>query len=72
MEVLFSSRISRGRSGRSKLIVLYCAGQTSVDADRNPLHSGDMTAQIHQALDNLETVLGQAGRSWTFYATAHS
>lgn len=41
--------------------VLYCAGQTSVDADGNPMHHGDMAAQIQQALNNLETVLGQAG-----------
>jgi enamine deaminase RidA (YjgF/YER057c/UK114 family) len=41
--------------------VLYCAGQVSVDADGNPLHPGDMRAQIAQALDNLETVLGTAG-----------
>src|ERR671915_1969754 len=41
--------------------ILYCAGQTSVDADGAPLHEGDMGAQIGQALDNLETVLNQAG-----------
>ena len=41
--------------------VLTCAGQTSVDADGNPLHEGDMAAQIGQALDNIETVLKQAG-----------
>ncbi len=41
--------------------VLYCAGQVSVDAEGNPLHPGDMRAQIAQALDNLETVLGDAG-----------
>ena len=41
--------------------VLYCAGQVSVDAEGNPLHPGDMGAQIAQALDNLETVLGSAG-----------
>src|SRR5688500_11996055 len=41
--------------------VLYCAGQTSVDADGNPLHAGNMAAQLTQALDNLETVLRQAG-----------
>ena len=41
--------------------VLLCAGQTSVDADGRPLHDGDMTAQVGQALDNLETVLGEAG-----------
>jgi enamine deaminase RidA (YjgF/YER057c/UK114 family) len=41
--------------------VLFCAGQTSVDADGNPLHAGNMTAQLTQALDNLETVLARAG-----------
>jgi enamine deaminase RidA (YjgF/YER057c/UK114 family) len=41
--------------------VLVCAGQTSVDADGSPLHEGDMTAQVGQALDNLETVLREAG-----------
>jgi enamine deaminase RidA (YjgF/YER057c/UK114 family) len=41
--------------------VVYCAGQTSVDADGAPMHAGDMAAQINQALTNLETVLGHAG-----------
>jgi enamine deaminase RidA (YjgF/YER057c/UK114 family) len=41
--------------------VLYCAGQTSVDADGGPLHPGDMAAQITQAFDNLEVVLAEAG-----------
>ncbi|HJR89411.1 MAG TPA: RidA family protein [Aeromicrobium sp.] len=41
--------------------VVYCAGQTSVDGDGNPLHEGDMRAQVGKALDNLETVLGGAG-----------
>ena len=41
--------------------VLYCAGQVSVDAEGNPLHPGDMGAQIAQCLDNLETVLDGAG-----------
>ena len=45
--------------------VLYCAGQTSVDADGNPLHARDMAKQIGQALDNLDTVLSQAGLSLT-------
>jgi enamine deaminase RidA (YjgF/YER057c/UK114 family) len=40
---------------------LYCAGQTSVDADGAPMHPGDMAAQLGQALDNLEVVLDQAG-----------
>jgi enamine deaminase RidA (YjgF/YER057c/UK114 family) len=41
--------------------VLYCAGQTSVDADGTPMYAGDMVAQFDQALANLETVLRQAG-----------
>jgi len=40
---------------------LVCAGQTSVDAEGRPLHAGDMRAQVTQALDNLATVLDQAG-----------
>lgn len=40
---------------------LVCAGQTSVDGEGRPLHAGDMTAQLRQALDNLEAVLGKAG-----------
>ena len=40
---------------------LYCAGQVSVDAEGNPVHAGDMGAQITQALDNLNVVLGAAG-----------
>lgn len=41
--------------------VLFCAGQTAVDADGNPLHSGDMAAQLGQAFDNLEAVLAASG-----------
>ena len=41
--------------------VLVCSGQTSVDADGNPVHESDMGGQISQALDNLETVLKAAG-----------
>jgi len=40
---------------------LWCAGQTSVDDEGNPLHEGDMAAQALQALDNLETVLRHGG-----------
>jgi len=40
---------------------LFCAGQTSVDADGAPQHTGDMAAQISLAVDNLESVLEQAG-----------
>ena len=47
--------------GASK--VLYCAGQTSVDANGSPQHPGDMAAQMALALDNLEAVLTEAGMS---------
>ncbi|MGH8245100.1 MAG: RidA family protein [Gammaproteobacteria bacterium] len=40
---------------------LYCAGITSVDDDGNLLHAGDMRGQLGRALDNIETVLNQAG-----------
>jgi enamine deaminase RidA (YjgF/YER057c/UK114 family) len=41
--------------------VLICAGQAAIDAEGRPLHQGDMRAQFMEALDNLETVLGEAG-----------
>ena len=41
--------------------VLFCAGQTSNDADGAPLHTGDIRAQVNQAFDNLEAVLNEAG-----------
>lgn len=41
--------------------VVYCSGQTSMDADGTPLHEGDIRAQLAQALDNLEIVLGASG-----------
>ncbi len=40
--------------------VLFCAGQTSIDAEGRPVHPKDMRAQIIQAMDNLETVLREA------------
>lgn len=40
---------------------LVCSGQAAVDADGTPMHPGDLRAQLTTALDNLETVLGQAG-----------
>ena len=52
---------SQGIEVRGAERVLYCAGQTSVDADGAPMHAGDMAAQMQQALNNLETVLRQAG-----------
>lgn len=43
--------------------VLFCAGQTSVDASGHVVHAGDMAAQLAKAFDNLETVLAEAGLS---------
>lgn len=40
--------------------VLICSGQVSVNSDGQPVHPGDMRAQLTQALDNLETVLQAA------------
>lgn len=40
---------------------LYCSGQTATDAEGNPLHEGDMAAQLALSLDNLEAVLAGAG-----------
>ena len=41
--------------------VLVCSGQTAMDAEGRPSHTGDMPAQLNMALDNLETVLREAG-----------
>jgi enamine deaminase RidA (YjgF/YER057c/UK114 family) len=41
--------------------VLYCAGIVAVDAEGRPMHEGDVRAQALQALDNLETLLREAG-----------
>lgn len=45
--------------GATRLV--FCAGQVSVDSEGNPIHAGDIAAQINQVFDNLETVLHQAG-----------
>jgi enamine deaminase RidA (YjgF/YER057c/UK114 family) len=60
-------------TGVERLVV--CAGQTSVDADGNPVHAGDMGGQVAQTLDNLEAVLSASGVSLadvvrlTYYVT---
>lgn len=41
--------------------LLVCSGQTAVDASGAPQHAGDMNAQLTLALDNLESVLKEAG-----------
>ncbi|MFV2172991.1 RidA family protein [Actinomadura sp. LOL_016] len=42
---------------------LYCAGQTAMSGEGEPLHAGDMKAQLALSLDNLEAVLGEARMS---------
>ncbi len=41
--------------------VLFCSGQAANDAEGKAIHPGDMRAQITLALDNLETLLREAG-----------
>ena len=41
--------------------VLVLSGQAAVDADGTPQHAGDLAAQVSLAVDNLETVLAEAG-----------
>lgn len=41
--------------------VLYCSGQAANDETGAAVHAGDIRAQITLALDNLETLLRQAG-----------
>jgi enamine deaminase RidA (YjgF/YER057c/UK114 family) len=45
--------------------MLICAGQTSVDDEGNVLHPGDMRSQVAQTLDNIDTVLRNAGFEWS-------
>jgi enamine deaminase RidA (YjgF/YER057c/UK114 family) len=42
---------------------LYVAGQASTDDEGNPVHDGDMVAQVAQSIDNIERVLDKAGMS---------
>ncbi len=39
---------------------LYCSGQTSMSSDGQPLHEGDIAAQLALSLANLEGVLSEA------------
>lgn len=41
--------------------VLYCAGQTAIDASGDVVHAGDMAAQVRECMDNLEAVLEASG-----------
>ena len=45
--------------------VIFISGQTSVDKEGNIMHIGDMRNQLEQSLNNLETVLVEAGMDLT-------
>jgi enamine deaminase RidA (YjgF/YER057c/UK114 family) len=40
---------------------LYVAGQAATDGEGNPIHAGDMVAQVQASIDNVEAVLRGAG-----------
>ena len=61
MDLARSVRLLAGDFGWGSTAPLFCAGQTSVDADGEPLHPGDFAKQMLQAIDHLETVLAKAG-----------
>ncbi|HTL08767.1 MAG TPA: RidA family protein [Chitinophagaceae bacterium] len=44
---------------------LVCAGQAAIDENGQPMHAGDMAAQLTLSLNNIDTVLTNAGYSWT-------
>lgn len=41
--------------------LVFVSGQCAVDPDGSSLYPGDMGAQVQAALDNVETVLAEAG-----------
>ena len=49
---------------------LYCAGQTATDAQGVAV-AADMPTQLTLALDNVETVLTQAGYGWQHVVRIH-
>ncbi|MYS05217.1 RidA family protein [Streptomyces sp. SID6041] len=42
---------------------LYLSGQTAMSEKGEPLHEGDMAAQLALSVDNVEAVLAEAGMS---------
>jgi enamine deaminase RidA (YjgF/YER057c/UK114 family) len=54
---------SQGILAESPSRILLCDGQVSLDENGAVRHPGDIRAQLGQSLDNLETVLRQAGMS---------
>ncbi|MFI6088368.1 RidA family protein [Streptomyces sp. NPDC051218] len=42
---------------------LYISGQTAMSEEGKPEHDGDMAAQLARSVDNLKSVLGEAGMS---------
>ena len=56
-----SQGFNQGEVVTGQTRTLFCAGQTAVDADGTPQHAGDMGKQLATALENLESVLAEAG-----------
>jgi len=54
---------NQGEVGAGHTRTLYCSGQTAMSGDGQPQHAGDTAAPLALRLDNLETVLGEAGMS---------
>lgn len=52
---------SQGELVEGQPRILFCSGQTAINADGIPQHAGDIRAQTALALDNLESVLKEAG-----------
>ena len=52
---------SQGELVEGQSRILYCSGQTAINADGIPQHAGDIRAQAALAMDNLECVLKEAG-----------
>lgn len=44
---------------------LFCAGQAAISDEGQPLHAGDMAAQLTLALANLDAVLAKGAYDWT-------
>ena len=45
--------------------LLFIAGQVALDAEGNVVGEGDMTAQVHQVLKNLQSVLASEGADFS-------
>ncbi len=54
---------NQGELVRNATTTLHLAGQSAMSADGEPMHEGDLAAQITLSLDNIEAVLAEADMS---------